>query len=228
MPARRRVTTMTFEEFRGKGLHSGIERVVSGSQSRRGARRPGRASCNSLEAPAETDAARFAAADESAPTSAAHAARCEADAVLADSMAQEAVRAPQNKELTVKQRKSKSLDDHTGTSEIALQEISPTPSASTGSGSGGEPPKDLGKALCEEKYFLDGGDPLPNDRSSFVDAVNAHIDLVRATELMLRGQDEKSTKSLLELILEMKYGVKHAAHAKSQSPVDRLPPVLRD
>jgi hypothetical protein len=141
---------------------------------------------------------------------------------LADSTAREAARAPQTKKPKTTQKKSKSV----GAGEVALQEKSPTPSASTGSG--GEPPKDVGKALCEEKYFLDGGDRLPADRSGFVDSVNAHIDLVRATELMLRGQDEKSTKSLLELLLEMKYGVKHAANAKPQSPLDRLPPVLRD
>lgn len=229
MPVTRRATTvMTFEELRRKDVFSGIVRVEDTSQSRRGARRHGRASCNSLEAHAETDAARFAVAGESAPTSAAHAARCEADAVLADSTAQDAARAPQSKEPKTKQKKSKALDNHAGTSEIEFQEKSATPSASTGSGSGGEPPKDLGKALCEEKYFLDGGNPLPADRPHFVDAVNAHIDLVRATELMLRGQDEKSTKSLLELLLEMKYGVKHASTAKPQSPLDRLPPVLRD
>ena len=75
---------------------------------------------------------------------------------------------------------------------------------------------------------VDGGNSLPTDRPGFVDAVNAHIDMVRATELSLRGRDEKSTKSLLELLLEMKYGVKHAANAKGPSPLDRLPPVLRD
>jgi hypothetical protein len=208
-------------------LLSGNMRLDCRSQSRRGARRHGRASCNSLEAHAETDAARFAVADESAPTSAAHAARCEADAVLADSTAQDAARAPQSKNSRTKQPTSQPLDKDAPNGEIVTGETCTKP-ASTGSGSGGEPPKDFVKALCEERFYLDGGDPLPADRPRFVDAVNAHIDLVRATELMLRGQDEKSTKSLLELLLEMKYGVKHAGNAKPQSPLDRLPAVLRD
>ena len=39
-----------------------------------------------------------------------------------------------------------------------------------------------------------------------MDAVNKHIDLVRLTELSLRGADERSSKSLLEQLLEMRYG----------------------
>ena len=40
----------------------------------------------------------------------------------------------------------------------------------------------------------------------FVDAVNVNIDLIRLTEILLRGTDEKSSKSLLERLLEMGYG----------------------
>jgi hypothetical protein len=97
MPAQRLDVWITLTEFRGKNLHSGIERIGSRSQLRWGARWRGRASCNSFEVHAETDAARFTAADESAPTSAAHAARCEADAALADSTAQEAAALPKIK-----------------------------------------------------------------------------------------------------------------------------------
>jgi hypothetical protein len=129
----------------------------------------------------------------------------------------------------MKRQKSKPRNKQArNTRNLTQQTSDPKPGASTASGSGGEPPKNPPEALAEERFYLDGGDALPIDRPGFVDAVNARIDLVRATELTLRGQDEKSTKSLLELLLEMKYGVKNAGNAKPQSPLDRLPQVLRD
>jgi hypothetical protein len=70
------------------------------------------------------------------------------------------------------------------------------------SGGGGGPVE----SLWNERATLDGGVPLPEDGIGFVDAVNVNIDLIRLTELLLRGTDEKSSKSLLERLLEMKYG----------------------
>ena len=217
MPATK-VTRMTILMFRSQDLFSGAVHVSYRSKPRGEARQHGRASCNSLEHHAETVDACLAGDGESAPTSAAHAAICEADAVLADSKADEAARASQSKKAKTKPESVLVLRD----------DADSTSPAASAPGSGGEHPEDLVEALWKERYLLDGGNSLPTDRPGFVDAVNAHIDMVRATELMLRGRDEKSTKSLLELLLEMKYGVKHAANAKGPSPLDRLPPVLRD
>jgi len=62
------------------------------------------------------------------------------------------------------------------------------------------------ESLWDERAQLDGGVPLPEDGVGFVDAVNVNIDLIRLTELLLRGTEERSSKSLLERLLEMRYG----------------------
>jgi hypothetical protein len=180
--------TITMLAFRRMDTFSGEMRVVSGSRTRRGVRRHGRrASCKSPEELAGTDAACGAAAGESAHTSAAHAASCTTDAELAKSKAEDAERTPKKK------------------SEKGNEEKSQDKSGSTKKGGGGDDGPGI-ESLWEERAQLDGGDPLPEDAVGFVDAVNDHIDMVRTTELLLRGRDEKSSKSLLELLLEMKYG----------------------
>jgi len=232
MPAARTTTYMSSREFRNRDSYSGTVHIYTGSHSREGAhRRHGRASCNSLEHRAGTDAVRFAAAGESAPTSAAHAASCETDAVLADSKANDAACAPKNKNSKPQQQKPNHAEHATLNGDTAAQETpsKPKSNASKGSGSGGDPPIDPVEELFLERSLLDGGDPLPLNAQGFVDSVNAHIDMVRTTELLLRGRDEKSTKSLIELLLELKYGQKpQAASTKMQSPLDRLPPALRE
>ncbi len=173
--------TITLVAFRRMDTFSGELRVVSGSRTRMGVRGHGkRASCNSLGRWAGTDAVCGTAAGESAHTSAAHAASCDTDAELAKPKAEDAERTPETKD----------------------EKPKPSKSATSG-GSGGDGPV---PSLWEERAQLDGGDELPGDGEGFVDAVNDHIDLVRTTELLLRGNDEKSSKSLLEILLEMKYG----------------------
>ncbi len=71
-----------------------------------------------------------------------------------------------------------------------------------GKGGGGGPVE----SLWDERAQLDGGVPLPEDGVGFVDAVNVNIDLIRLTEILLRGTDERSSKSVLERLLEMRYG----------------------
>ena len=218
MPATK-ATWITVLMFRSQDLFSGAVHVSYRSKPRGEARQHGRASCNSLEHHAETVDACLAGDGESAPDSAAHAAICEADAVLADSKADEAARASQSK-------KSKTNPE----SDLVLRDDANSTSPAAAPGSGGEPPEDLVEALWKERYLL-GVHGVNKSRpvsGEGVASIDAHIDMVRATELSLRGRDEKSTKSLLELLLEMKYGVKHAANAKGPSPLDRLPPVLRD
>jgi hypothetical protein len=90
---------------------------------------------------------------------------------------------------------------------------------------GGAPPLE---SLWDERAQLDGGVPLPEDGIGFVDAVNVNIDLIRLTELLLRGTDEKSSKSLLERLLEMRYG-KNARMLMSETGplVDSAPRAVR-
>ena len=147
---------------------------------------------------------------ESAHTSAAHAASRESDAALAKSKSEKAGASP-----TPKRVKGKPAKD------------SKSKSAPDTSGGGGE--DQAIESLWEERAMLDGGEEMPSDSRGFVDAVNDHIDLVRTTELLLRGKDEKSSKSLLEMLLEMRYGrEQRAALARSDSLVDIVPQAVRD
>jgi len=169
--------TITMRAFRGTDTFSGSVRVQGGSRTRRGVRRQNRpASCNSLTELAGSDAGRGSTAGGSAPTSAAHAADHKTDADPAKTKVKKARCTPDKK----KASKSKPKE----------------------SGGGGGPVE----SLWNERATLDGGVPLPEDGIGFVDAVNVNIDLIRLTELLLRGTDEKSSKSLLERLLEMKYG----------------------
>ena len=170
--------TITMKAFRGMDTFSGEMRVIGGSRARRGVRRQNhRASCNSLRELAGSDAGRGLTAGGSAHTSAAHAADHKTDADSAKTKVKKGKRTPDKK----KKRKS---------------------STKKGTGGGAGPVE----SLWDERAQLDGGVPLPEDGVGFVDAVNVNIDLIRLTELLLRGTDEKSSKSLLERLLEMRYG----------------------
>lgn len=176
-----RPVLMTMREFRRMKNFSGEVRVQPGSRTRKGVRRHRRqASCNSPEGKAGTVARSRAAGGESAHSSAAHATSRFTDTDLAEAKAKHVERTS----LQTKKKGSK-------TQSVA------------GGGKGGGGPVE---SLWEERSMLDGGDPLPKDGPGFVDSVNDYIDLVRTTELLLRDQDAKSSKSLLELLLEMKYG----------------------
>jgi hypothetical protein len=85
------------------------------------------------------------------------------------------------------------------------------------------------ESLWDERAQLDGGVPLPEDGVGFVDAVNVNIDLIRLTEILLRGTDERSSKSLLEQLLEMRYGKNARAIAAEAGPlIDCAPRTIRD
>ncbi len=176
--------TITMRAFRRTHTFSGTLRVQGGSRTRRGVRLQNRqASCNSLTELAGSDAGRGLTAGGSAPTSAAHAADHKTDADPAKTKVKKARCTPDKK------KASKSKPKESG---------------------GGDGPVE---SLWNERATLDGGVPLPEDGVGFVDAVNVNIDLIRLTELLLRGTDEKSSKSLLERLLEMRYG-KNARHAE--------------
>ncbi len=172
------VRTVTMRAFRGMDTFSGEMRVIGGSRARRGVRRQNhRASCNLPTELAGSDAGRGLTAGGSAHTSAAHAADHKTDADSAKTKVKKGKRTPDKK----KKRKS---------------------STKMGTGGGDR----LVESLWDERAELDGGVPLPEDGVGYVDAVNVNIDLIRLTELLLRGTDEKSSKSLLERLLEMRYG----------------------
>jgi hypothetical protein len=192
--------TITMRAFRGTDTFSGTVRVEGGSRTRRGVRRQNRrASCNLLTELAGSDAGRGLTAGGSAHTSAAHAAGHKTDADSAKTKVKKARRTPDKK----KASKSKPKE----------------------SGGGNQPVE----SLWNERATLDGGVPLPEDGVGFVDAVNVNIDLIRLTELLLRGTDEKSSKSLLERLLEMRYGKNaRAAAAETGSLLDCAPRVIRD
>lgn len=169
--------TITMRAFRGTDTFSGTVRVEGGSRTRRGVRRQSRrASCNLLTELAGSDAGRGLTAGGSAHTSAAHAADHKTDADPAKTKVKQAKRTPDKKKASKSNRKK---------------------------GGGGDGPVE---SLWNERATLDGGVPHPEEGIGFVEAVNVNIDLIRLTELLLRGTDEKSSKSLLERLLEMRYG----------------------
>jgi hypothetical protein len=192
--------TITMTAFRRMGTFSGEVRVIGGSRTRRGVRRQKHlASCNSSREMAGSDAGRGITAGGSAPSSAAHAAGHKTDANPAKKKVKEPKRTPPKKE------KNKPKKEEGGE---------------------GHPPV---KSLWDERAELDGGVPLPEDGVGFVDAVNVNIDLIRLTELLLRGTDEKSSKSLLERLLEMRYGKNARAVAAEFGPlIDCTPRISGD
>ena len=186
--------------FRRLDSLSGELRVVGGSRKRRGVRRQGRrASCNSPKGKAGFDASGKATAGGSARTSAARAAGRKTGAKPAKPKAHPAGR-PSDK---------KAVENH----------------RTRGKGGGNGPIE----SLWDERAQLDGGVPLPEDGVGFVDAVNVNIDLIRLTELLLRGTDERSSKSLLERLLEMRYGkIARAALAETGPLTDASARSARD
>jgi hypothetical protein len=91
----------------------------------------------------------------------------------------------------------------------------------TAKGSGGDEGKPI-ESLWDERASLNGGEVLPEDGIGFVEKVNEHIDLVRFTELMLRGTDEKSGKSLLGQLLDLRYGKNARLAVMKDDSQDRL------
>lgn len=218
--------TITMADFRRMDLLSGEVHVVGGSRRRRGVRRQGRrASCKSPAVLAGPDAACGAAAGGSAHTSAAHAASRETDAEPAKPKAGKAERAPEKKKGKTPEKKGrggKAKKSH-GDSEKKEEK-----KKSGGGGGGGKSEKPI-ESLWEERVHLDGGEDLPADGGGFVDAVNEYVDLVRLTDSLLRERDEKSSKSLLEKLLEMKYGKGTKAEAAGVRPIIcDLPGPVRD
>ena len=221
------VRTVTLKSFRGMDSLSGEVRVVGGSRRRRGVRRTApQASCqpaqagNSQAVLAGADVACGAAAGGSAPPSAAHAANCGTHAAPAKPNAEQVRRAsgirftfvdepcagepaagnvPAAAKKVGKGAHDKGIEE---SKQASGQNASKAPSKSGGGGNGGGPIE----SLWDERSGLNGGAILPDDGIDFVEKVNEHIDLVRLTELMLRGLDEKSSKSLLGQLLDLRYG----------------------
>jgi len=188
---------------------SGELRVVGGSRTRRGVRRQGRRARHltaqagkSPGVPAGTDAACGVAAGGSAHTSNAHAASRGTDAEPAEPKAGQAARTPKTEKTKAPQTKRRTAGRRQK-SKGFFQKKDATGTAKGGGGDGTAKPIE---SLWDERVHLDGGDDLPAEGPGFVDAVNEYVDLVRLTDSLLRERDEKSSKSLLEKLLEMKYG----------------------
>jgi len=218
--------TITMRAFRGMDTFSGEVRVVAGSRTRRGVRRQmRRASCNSRRELAGSDAVRGLTAGESAHASDARAADHKTDADSAEPKAKKAKRTPKKKPTTKKQ-KAKNRK-HANRRKPAVKQRNESKAAKgEAKGKGGKPPIE---SLWDERAQLDGGVPLPEDGVGFVDAVNVNIDLIRLTEILLRERDERSSKSLLERLLEMRYGKNARALMAETGPViDSAPRATRD
>ena len=201
--------TITMKAFRGMDTFSGEMRVVPGSRARRGVRRQKHlASCNSREGLAGSDAGSGLTAGGSARSSAARAADHKTDADLAEP----------------KVKKGRGTPDEKPKNEIKAKEKGRGGTEKGDGGGDGPIP-----SLWDEKAQLDGGVPLPEDGVGFVDAVNVNIDLIRLAELLLRGTDERSSKSLLEKLLEMRYGKNaRVAVGSGMAAFDGAPQVVRE
>ncbi|MGA2299286.1 MAG: hypothetical protein ABSG77_01175 [Candidatus Acidiferrum sp.] len=168
--------TITIRAFRGMDTFSGEMRVIGGSRARRGVRRQN------------------------------HRASCNSLRELAGSDAGRGLTAGGSAHTSA----AHAADHKTGadSAKTKVEKRRRTPdkkeksSTKKGNGGGDGPVE----SLWDERAQLDGGVPLPEDGVGFVDAVNVNIDLIRLTELLLRGTEERSSKSLLERLLEMRYG----------------------
>jgi len=190
--------TITIRAFRGMDTFSGEMRVIGGSRTRRGVRRQN------------------------------HRASCNSLRDLAGSDAGRGLTAGGSAHTSAAHAAGHKTDAGSAKTNVKKRRRTPDKkvksSTKKGSGGGDAPVE----SLWDEKAQLDGGVPLPEDGIGFVDAVNVNIDLIRLTELLLRGTDEKSSKSLLERLLEMRYG-KNARHAEetSQAVID-IPGMTKD
>ena len=217
--------TITMADFRSMDSLSGEVHVVGGSRRHRGVRRQGRrASCKSPEVLAGADAACGAAAGGSAQPSKARAASRETDAEPAKPKAGKAERAPKKKKGKTTEKKSGGGAPKEG-KDKGVSKKKEEKKAQTGDG---DKPRPI-ESLWDERVHLDGGEDLPADGGGFVDAVNEYVDLVRLTDSLLRERDEKSSKSLLEKLLEMKYGKGTKAESGGVRPIIcDLPGPIRD
>ncbi|HYW65430.1 MAG TPA: hypothetical protein VFB10_01890 [Candidatus Dormibacteraeota bacterium] len=192
------VRTVTMKEFRGMNTCSGEMRVIGGSRARRGVHRQN------------------------------HRASCNSLTELAGSDAGRGSTAGGSAHTSAAHAAGHKTDADPAKTKVKKRRRTPhkkeKSSTKKGSGGGDAPVE----SLWDERAQLDGGVPLPEDGVGFVDAVNVNIDLIRLTELLLRGTDEKSSKSLLERLLEMRYG-KNARHAEetSQAVID-IPGMTKD
>jgi hypothetical protein len=191
--------TITMRAFRGMDTFSGEMRVIGGSRARRGVRRQ-----NHLASRNSLRAlAGSDAGRELTASGSAHTSAAHAAAHKTDAD-------PAKKKVKMRRRTSNK------------KEKSRT---KKGKGGGGGPVE----SLWDERAQLDGGVPLPEDGVGFVDAVNVNIDLIRLTEILLRGTDERSSKSLLEQLLEMRYGKNARAIAAEAGPlIDCAPRAIGD
>jgi len=190
--------TITMRDFRRTQRFSGNVRVEGGSRTRRGVRRQNRPA--SCKSPTKPAGSGAARGLTAGGSAPTSAARAADHKKNADSAGTKA-----KKPRGTPHKKQPSKPKHAK--------------------SGGDGPVE---SLWNERATLDGGVPLPEDGIGFVDAVNVNIDLIRLTELLLRGRDEKSSKSLLERLLEMRYG-KDARHAEEtlQAVLD-IPGMTKD
>jgi hypothetical protein len=210
--AEHKPATITLKEFRGMDPLSGEVRVVGGSRTRRGVpRKNRRASCKSRLGEAGADETCVAVAGESAQSSAAHAANCDTDAALAKPNAEDADGAPTKK----RRKRRKSAKENGQAADAGASK------GSAGRGNAGGPKKPI-PTLWEDRAQMDGGELLPEDGVDFVEAVNERIDLVKLADNLLRGLDEKSSKSLLERLLEFRYGKNARVGMERQDGPDKL------
>jgi len=240
------VRTLTMREFRRLDSLSGELRVVGGSRRRRGVRRPHRrASCKSSVVLAGTDATSRGAVGGSTQPLIAHAACRATNAAPAKPKADKRRRPPELNDGKIRLRfadeplepriaasdkhevinLAKQNDKKQKNSPPGKSKSAPQPKSSDGEGGDRKPIE----SLWDERVHLDGGDDLPADGPAFVDAVNEYVNLVRLTDSLLRERDEKSSKSLLEKLLEMKYGKSGKAEAVGVRPIIcDLPGPVRD
>ncbi len=190
--------TITMRAFRGMDTFSGEMRVIGGSRARRGVRRQNHR--------ASCNSLRVLAGSDAGRGSTAGGSAHTSAAHAADHRpAADSAKTKVKKRRRTPDKKVKS-------------------STKKGSGGGDAPVK----SLWDERAELDGGVPLPEDGVGFVDAVNVNIDLIRLTELLLRGTDEKSSKSLLERLLEMRYGKNARREEETTHTVIDIPGMTKD
>ena len=197
MPQPFKVGISTFRTL--NGLLSGYMIVRGGSSHCRGVHRQSRpAKVTSLRSGAGSDDGWEPTDGQSAHTSAAHAAGQQPCADLAPTDGLDAgCASSMNESSHGKARRGKK---------------------STGDGDGDGPTN----YLAQQRAQIPGGDVLPEDGAGFVERVNDRIDLIRLTENVLRGEDDKNVKSLLGQLLTVCYKNARRPAPKKQDGPDKL------
>jgi hypothetical protein len=209
---------LTLREFRGTNILSGELRVVGRSRRRRGV-------SSATPGPTEPRNAAILASSQAHDAATRDAGRLNAGGVATSGNA--AASFGKACAGAARGRRDQPKDTPSPKSPGSSKPKKASTSRGGGDDHGGEKPSD--ESLWGERVNLQGGADLPANGWEFLKAVNARIDIVRLTELILRASDEKLVTRVTEQLLEMAYEKTERPPAQSpDSDFFDIPRPIRD